>query len=103
VPDWTSPEVREHWITAVYRGGDAAISVPLPTSNPQVQILELAIESERAQQTFSARQRHLLLPAGVPDVRVQCRFRVFRDHDDDRRAWPTAESLFPGADRIEFH
>ena len=103
LPDWTPREYREVAVTVHYDRGTGERSVGLPSSTPDLLILELTAEPKGLRQTFSNSRRELQLPADPTKVRVRCRYRMYRRHDSAGRPLPWREAceLFPGAVRID--
>lgn len=105
VPDWSARETREFRITAHYVGGDTPRAVSLPSSNEHLMILELDVRPGELHEVYRDASRHMVLPSGDDQVRLDCRYRVFRQHAPDGSPLPWIEprELFPGAARIEHH
>ncbi len=103
VPDWSKREAHLTHLSVHYESRSDPTEILLPASSDALLIEELAIEPPDLRQSFAAGRRCLHLPAGEHPVVVRCRYRLFRDRDDDGEAapWPSPRQLFPGATRIQ--
>ncbi len=92
LPSSQWPPHVERTCTAVYLGPWRE-PIELPTSSPQLTLLELHVEPAGCTESFANGKRRLVPPPGCLRVQVRCRYRAYVQ---DGRA-PSSAELFPGA------
>jgi len=105
LPDWQHQDFLEQQVWVIYDldaegNGKGSHPIPIPSSREGLTILELRTDPATAGETFRQGQRWLVPPAGLKQLRLHCRYRVYRPHQDPSQPWPHAQQFFPGASRI---